>query len=423
MRDEQNAAAQKALDQRLKKESELIDLYIAQQGIQSRTLSEQLQMEQAVSEMRLSLLDKELKAKKISQEQYAREVLAIQQGLARMEAEIAVENAQREVEAYKRGFEEQMSERRFLSDAVVAEKTSELDRLMEKEMEFARLRLEQGLINQQEFDDAIFELSEANRIAIAGLNAEREAVEKEEALELRALEFEEELERMLAENATRFEIEQAQANELFETKQAALNEQLEQGLISQELYNARLAQITRERAKAEEQIEKALAEQKLDFALGVLDAAANVIDKESKAGKAIALAKAGINMYQGISAGVALGLPAAIPAVAFATGTGLKAIKDIMSTKIPSATGGGNVGGGITSPVSSAMNLSGSNVNLGSANTGVQNQVEQNAEMGNMAEQVAQAVEAGAKAGTEQGSQEGITNLSANREIMNQSAF
>jgi len=385
-------------------------------------LSEQLQMEQAVSEMKLALLDKELKAKKISQEQYAREVLAIQQNLARREAELAVETAGRELTEYKRAFEQQMEERRFLSDAVVAEKVSELERLMQKEMEFQQLRLEQGLINQQEFDDAIFGLQEANRLAVAEINKEREAIERQEALELRALQFEEELERMLAEGASRFEIEQAQIAEQFEVRQAALNEQLEQGLISQELYAERMKAIARERANAEAQIERLLAQQKFQIATGLIDAASQVINKESKAGKALALAKASMNMYQGISAGVALGFPMAIPAVAFAGATGLKAISDIASTKVPAAGGGGDVGGSTSAP-RSAMNLSGQGVNLGSANTNVQNQVEQQANMADMTTQIAEAVQQGAQAGTEQGSQQGITNLSDNRQIMQGAEF
>ena len=155
----------------------------------------------------------------------------------------------------------------------------------------------------------------------------------------------------------------------------------------------------------------------------MLNAAASFIDKDSKAGKAIALAKAGMNMYQGISAGVALGFPAAIPAVAMASATGLKAIKDIIGTKIPSASGSGSISGGSASPVNSAMNLSGQGVNLGSANTNIQNQVESGANNSSLADQVAQAVQEGAQAGTEQGSQQGITNLSANRQIMQESEF
>src|SRR5690606_16722056 len=72
LEDERKREAKKAVDERINKEKELIDLYVQQQGIQSRTLSEQLEMERAVSDMKLKLLDSELKAKKISQEQYAR---------------------------------------------------------------------------------------------------------------------------------------------------------------------------------------------------------------------------------------------------------------------------------------------------------------------------------------------------------------
>ncbi len=430
LEDERNNAAKKAVDDRIKKEKELIDLYVQQQGIQSRTLSEQLEMERAVSEMKLKVLDQELKAKKLSQEQYAREVLAIQQGLARMEAEIAVEAAQREVEAYRRGFEEQMNERRFLSDSVVAEKTSELDRLMEKEMEFARLRLEQGLINQQEFDDAIFELTEANRLAIAEINAEREAVEKEEALELRALQFEEELERMLEENATRFEIEQEQAREQFEVRKNALDEQLQQGLISEELYNARLEQLTRERANTEEQIERAVAQNKLDVTQSVLSQLASIIGKETAAGKAIAVAQATMDTYKAAvaayAAGSSVGGPAGVVlgplSAGLAVAAGIANVKKILSTKIPGGGGGGGSAPTATG-MNSAMNLSGQGVNLGSANTNVQNQVEQGANTANANEQMAEAVQAGAQAGTESGSQQGITNLSANRQIMQGSEF
>lgn len=421
-----NAEAQKALDQRLKTEDEKIALFEQQQlDGRAKTLQQELMIEQAISNMRLQQLDNELKAKKISQEQYAREVLAISQNLARAEAEIKVDVASREIEAYKRAFEQQQEERRFLSEQVLADKTAELNALLEQEKAFAQLKLEQGLIDKQEFDDAIFELGEQNRIAIAELNAEREAVEKQESQELRALEFEAELERLLEEGATRFEIQQAQTQEQFEVQKSALDDSLRNQEISQDLYNAKLEKLQRERTQAEISNEKTLAEEKFKLATGLFDAAANIIDKDSKAGKAIALAKAGINMYQGISAGVALGFPAAIPAVATATTTGLKAIKDITSTKVPSAKGSGSVGGGGGGfSANLATNLSGQGVTLpSSSNANVQDNVQQQADLSGMTDQIANAVQQGAQAGTQQGSQEGITNLSVNQNIMNQSSF
>lgn len=422
LRDENIAKEQKAIDARLKKEKELTDLYIQQVGTKARTLSEELEIERTISNMKIANLKNELKAKKISQEQYATQVLAIGQNIAKMEAELAIETASRELTAMKRGMVAQMEERKFLSDAVVAEKTNELNRLMEAEKAFQELRLSEGLINQQEFDDAIYELSETNRIAIAEINKEREAVEKQEAAELRALAFEEELERLIEEGATKFEVQREQQNEQFAVRQSDLDAQLEQGAISQELYAERIKKLNRDRANAEKAMEKALVDEKLALATGLFDAAASFIDKDSAAGKSIALAKAGINMYQGISAGVALGFPASIPAVAFAAGTGLKAIKDITSTKIPSASGTGSVGGA-GGQTGNAINITGQGVNLGSSNVNVQNQVEDSASNATMIEQMSISVYEATKAGTSEGSQEGIVNLSANRQIQNDAKF
>jgi len=69
--------------------------------------------------------------------------------------------------------------------------------------------------------------------------------------------------------------------------------------------------------------------------------ASDVLGKETTAGKAMAVASALINTYQGISAGVALGFPQAIPAVIAASVTGFKAVKSILSVKTPSGGGGG----------------------------------------------------------------------------------
>jgi hypothetical protein len=73
-----------------------------------------------------------------------------------------------------------------------------------------------------------------------------------------------------------------------------------------------------------------------------LSMASDVVGKETGVGKTLALASALMNTYQGISAGVKLGYPQAIPAVAMAGLTGFKAVKNIMSVKVPKGGGGGS---------------------------------------------------------------------------------
>jgi hypothetical protein len=107
--------------------------------------------------------------------------------------------------------------------------------------------------------------------------------------------------------------------------------------------------------EAEAKIDKISAEQKIALAqqtASALMAVSDVLGKETAAGKALAISAALINTYQGISAGVKLGFPAAIPAVALAAATGFSAVKNIIATKVPGAASVG--GANMTAPSVSA---------------------------------------------------------------------
>jgi len=90
---------------------------------------------------------------------------------------------------------------------------------------------------------------------------------------------------------------------------------------------------------------------KIKATVDTLNIVSDVLGKESAAGKAVAVAGALINTYLGISAGVKLGFPAAIPAILAASVTGFKAVKSIMATKLPGkASGGASAGGSMSAP-------------------------------------------------------------------------
>lgn len=423
---EAEAKRQEAISARIAKMKEEMALYIAQQGVRAQTLAQEIEAERAVSERKKAILDEELKYKKLSQEAYQTEILNLRNNLVQKEAELAVENAGREIEAYKNSLAQRQEENKFLSDQVVAQKIAENNLLLEKEVAFQTLRRDQGVIDQNEFDRVIFEARTSNGALNKEIEDERKAIEKEEAAELRAIEFEEDLERMLEEGAQRYEVEQAQQAEQRELDIMKLEEERNQGLISEQLFQARRQAIDRQAKDQELKREQILARQKLSVATGLLSAAGKVIDGESKAGKALALAQAGINTFQGISAGVKLGFPAAIPAVAYAAATGFAAVKDIAKTEVPSATGSGTVGGSGGGGASGGANLGGG-ANLtaiaASGNAAVQDQIEQNASGRDIANQVGQAAEAGTRAGAMQGANEGITNLTDNRRVQQESEF
>lgn len=111
-------------------------------------------------------------------------------------------------------------------------------------------------------------------------------------------------------------------------------------------------------AEIERQIEKQKTDDKLkelelqkQGAMAALDAVASIIDQNSVAGKAIAVAKAIMSTYEGATK--ALGAyppPFGAIAAAATVAAGLANVKRIVSTNIPSARGTGNVGGGASAP-------------------------------------------------------------------------
>lgn len=422
---------QKAVDAQIAKQKELLSLYVAEQGERARTLAQELELAQTVSDKKKEILKQELDAKKISEESYRTALLELDNSLAQQRAELSVENAMREIEANKMVLDRKREDAQFLSQELANQRKAENDALLLQENELAQLRLEQGLINQQQYDDAIRELSEANRIANKEIDRQREEIERQEAIELRQIAFENELQQLLDEGATRFEIQQAQLAEQRQIELDNLNQRREQGLISEELYKAQVNRINSEydRIKNQNAIanDQALSEQRLDIAKGLFEGLASIVDENSAFGKALAISQALINTFQGITAALAAPFPASIPAVATAAATGFKAVKDITSTQVPSASGK-NVNAASSATASSDLQSLGSNQSnltqvAASGNAVVQQQITDNASASGLTESVANAVRDGAASGTAQGSEQGLTNLSSNRDIMNSSTF
>jgi hypothetical protein len=432
---EGEARAKKAQDEAIKGQQEELDLFLASQGKKARTLQEELELERLVSEQKVEILDAELAAKKISQEKYETDLLGIKQSLAGKEAEIAVESARMELDIYRESLGSRREDAAFLSAELAVIRQEENNALLEEQRAFFAVSLEQGKINQTEFDQGIRDVKEENRIANAEIDAERAAVEKAEATELRLIEFEESLVRMEEEKASQFELETAIANEQTALKQEQNQSDFDNKLISQQLFEARRAQIDQQANQQETQRDKILADQKVALLSAGLSAAAGLVDKNSVAGKAIAVAQAGINTFQGVTGAIAATPgPVGIAMGAIVGAMGAVSIAKIISTKVPSASGKGAVGGGGANPASGAGRSTGGSVggvNLGSANltnvaasgnATVQQQLDNNTGR-NVNQGMKEAVEAGALAGTEQGANDGLTNLADNRSIATQSSF
>jgi len=103
---------------------------------------------------------------------------------------------------------------------------------------------------------------------------------------------------------------------------------------------------------------EAQLEAQKDLAMGTLDTLSGLVDKNSVAGKSIAVATAVVNTYEGASKAIAQGGVFGPIAAAATIAAGLLNVKKIISTKIPSAKSGGNVGDGATPSLSAGAPIS-----------------------------------------------------------------
>jgi hypothetical protein len=114
----------------------------------------------------------------------------------------------------------------------------------------------------------------------------------------------------------------------------------------------KITEFNKKKAETDKDIDKKVNDSKIQMAEQSLGAIGTLLSDSAEAQKAVGIATALIDTYKGITAGVALGFPAAIPAVAAAAATGFATVKSILSTKLPTvkgATGGGGASGGTRS--------------------------------------------------------------------------
>lgn len=220
----------------------------------------------------------------------------------------------------KEKLEKDKAERKLGLENEMSDTQTSFDRKREIVLEQEKLALEDTTLTEQQK----VQIHQTAIQSIAQMDADKAQKEKDEKLLA--------IENKLAEDEVSFEMQRELVNQrealLLEDKTLTDEQRV---AIHKATADAQLS-IDEKKAKATEDILKAVSQS--------MDIAQDLIGKNTVAGKAMAVASALINTYTGITAGLKLGYPMAIPAVAMAAVTGFKAVKDILSTKVPGGGGG-----------------------------------------------------------------------------------
>lgn len=327
-------AKQKRIDESIQKSKDELELFIQQQGIKRKSLEDEIAFEKQILDRKLAILKQEYDAKKITQTAFQAQSLALTNEFAKKQVDITIAEAQRELDNFKQNHQLKIEQDKFFSEEKFKKLISDNELVRQKESEFQLQKLNDGIINQTEYNDAIDLINEQARIRKEEAEIARaEAKKEQEAIDLENKRASEELSYS---EAVELELQRNEEARLREVEQA------EKTGASVALINAKYKQFETDINKKAEMAKLAMAE-------STLGRLAELLGENTAMGKAAALAMATINMYQGVTAELAtkavtpyeVGLK--IANVAIVTAVGLKNIQKIASTKTPKFADGGEV--------------------------------------------------------------------------------
>jgi len=326
------ALNKKRVDAVIKESKTLIDLYIAEQGVKAKTLKQELAIAEKVSKKRKKVLKAELKANKITQLEYNLAILKLDNDLIAKRAELVIDNAQRELEIFKDSHQAKLDANTFFTEELLNQETARLDAIANKELEYHQKRLEQGVINQTEYNDAINTVNKENRI-----KKEEAQVLRDEALK----------EKQIIDLENQRIIDEERFNNSYEIHLSRLKQSYESEKKSAIKTGADTTLITQKYEISKAKIQNAQRETKLNADGQAFGQIADFIGRESELGKAAALAQAGINIQLGITKALASKGFAGIVEGVLIAAKGAVSIGKITSTKPPKAEHGAvfNIGG------------------------------------------------------------------------------
>lgn len=439
---------EKTIEQALNKSKAEIEYLKATQGFAKKSAEDQAKFNSDLYNKEIADLKLQLSKKKITQTEFDAQALQLRMDFLQKNSDLLIENAELEYSIEAEKNQRILDSDKFLSESQFLLRQQALTNQLKLDQDFAKLRLEQGVINEAEYNAEINRINEENRTANVELAEQRKAEEQERQLA--------DLEALKVTNENNFlaqaEIEKAQ-NEIKRQQEFDNAEKTGEDI---SLINAKYAKIN-------EDIENQKQANKVKLASDAFGSLASIFGEESKAGKAAAIAQTTIDTYQSaVSAFKALsGIPIVGPvlggiASAAAIASGLKAVKQITATKTPTvrktpsyATGviglrgsGSGTSDNVSANLSvgesvinarstsmfanelSAINQAGGGVGLnGASNILNQNDITNSANNSQLASMIAEAVAIGAEVGTNKGSQSGIKGLSDDRKVMTDAKF
>lgn len=182
LRKEIQTKAAKAQQDQIKSTKAQLKLFIESNKVRAKTLEEEVAIAEKVRIKKLGILESEIAAGKKLNAEAALERFQINQEFLDKQTEAVIGNADRELQIFIEGQQSKLDANQFFTDELLQQEEDRLNGIREKQLDHEALRLEQGIISQTEYNDAINSINAENDATIEALKLEREEAAKEKEL-------------------------------------------------------------------------------------------------------------------------------------------------------------------------------------------------------------------------------------------------
>lgn len=176
---------QKNLDDIANKAQAELDLFLSKQGIKAKSLEEDLKLAEEVYQKQIDINQKEYNAS----EKTAIDKLNLQtknneatNELLQKQSDLVVSNLDRELQLFIDNNKSKLDANKFLTDELVAQEKERLELINNERIDAERVRLEQGVISQQQYNDAINGINVENKAKQDELDLQRKEAEAQKQL-------------------------------------------------------------------------------------------------------------------------------------------------------------------------------------------------------------------------------------------------
>ncbi len=324
--DKKKAADDKALQALIKNSQNEIDILKAEAAQSKLTTEQRIANAEKIFALENKLAEQSLKGSDLQKQQ-----ITNRQELSSAILAITDEQIQKQIDLQKKAFESTkgISKEQFDSEVQSAKdlalaQTLLLDKKLLSEKAYADEVVKINTLKNESIAIAQTAFDEADKLRTEKLLADTRALEE--------VQHQIRLQDISDQTASEAEIKQAILAENYAQELDLLQQNLDDKKISNDVYLASLELAQKKFNSDTKKNDDILKAQKKANNIQLAKDGVQALTDLFGESKALSVASALINTYQGITAGLKLGYPAAIPAVAFAAATGFAAVKNILKT-------------------------------------------------------------------------------------------